>query len=665
MNIHKIYFNTSKYNYKNNVQKETLTKDDNIQTKNLSNYYYRPILNNNISFHGAYYLNKTALDNVQELQKTLQTLLTPIKKDFILSKKGAIVDSFNRFYNLEYGKLAMIAEPDFKFVFKDFTDRDIKGEQFSIRIIDLKKGEFDFGFFDSKNILQRFKLKDNQFYSLEDTKNPLSYATVKTLNLEEKFSDMVPIINRGIEKINDIIDGVFKNNKNGYSMFLARGIKKRFTSTNEFLNKIEAEKRYALKRSYPKFIPFPNKTAFFLKENNEMFSERLVFLPQREGEEKLFRIVKFDSDSNIQDAYLIDVEKGVFKNFCKQKIFNQKNISVIPKNDTKMTSAEINATEIIPMLEKYYFMIDEFSQYLHANSFKSAKVLLEGSKSKNYLSYNMIKQNFIDRLKYILPTDTNEITYIKSDKENYSLKRIEIDGLKIIKVSRNTEKGSISVYLDEKSCKILDAQSNDTLKYDKQGKIKYIAYSSDSFKIRARVLQDFINEAFEQKEFISNKNFVTTLNELNEEFTKVSQEWFSTYQNKRTEARKLFGDRFIAAKGDVGGFRFAIPDKEYSIGLKPHQIGKDRFMRLSIYNSNGEIIDNYLLEKFSKIVDNYCSQGKYTKDAISRVPENIIYKTDDQISTTNIETYINEYLTELKQFNKFFSEFMGKNIVSA
>ena len=70
MNIHKIYFNTSKYNYKNNVQKETLTKDDNIQTKNLSNYYYRPILNNNISFHGAYYLNKTALDNVQELQKT-------------------------------------------------------------------------------------------------------------------------------------------------------------------------------------------------------------------------------------------------------------------------------------------------------------------------------------------------------------------------------------------------------------------------------------------------------------------------------------------------------------------------------------------------------------------------------------------------------------------
>ena len=147
---------------------------------------------------------------------------------------------------------------------------------------------------------------------------------------------------------------------------------------------------------------------------------------------------------------------------------------------------------------------------------------------------------------------------------------------------------------------------------------------------------------------------------MNEQFTKTSQEWSRTYRDKKTEARKLFGESFIAAKGDIGGFRFAIPDKEYAIGLKPHQIGKDRFMRLTIYNSDGEIIDNYLLENFSKIVDNYCTQGKYTRDAISRVPDNIIYKTDDQILTTNLETYLKEYLIELKKFGDFFSNYIHK-----
>lgn len=650
-NLNIINFNN---NYKPTVQKEN--SSNRYRSLDLNSYSYYPFFNNKINFKGGFYIGKTTSENTKILQKTLQTLLTPMKKDFIIMKKGAIIDNFNQFYNLEYGKMSMVAEPDFKFVFKDFVDKDSKDEQFSVRVIDLDKGEFDFGFFDEKNNLQRIKLKGNQFYSLEDTKNPISYSNVLTLKLEDKFNNMLPVITQGIDKINDIVESVFKHNKKGYAMFLTKGIKKRFNAINEILGNIEPEKRYALKRSYPNFIPFPNKSALFLKESDKLFAERLAFIPHRKGDNKTFRIVKFDSNSNILDAYLIDTEKGVYKNFCKRKIFNLKNISLIPKDDTKMTSSEINDTELIPMLEKYYFLIDDFVDYTQKNSSKSAKVLLEGSKSKNYLPYNMIKQNFINRLKYVLPENEKELSFISPNNEIYSLKKGEIDGRKIIKVSRESEKGTISVFLDEASSKILDTQAGEKLIYDKQGNPKNIPHSSDSFKTRSRILQEFIDIAFEQKKFMKNENFANTLINLKEEFSKISQAWFSTYKNKKTEVRSLFGDGLIASKGDAGGFRFKIPNKEYSIGLKPHQIGKEQFMRLTIYNTENEITENFLLDNFSKIVDNYCAQGKYTKDAISRVPENIIYKTDDQIQSTNIQEYCNEYLAELKRFGEVLFE---------
>ena len=44
---------------------------------------------------------------------------------------------------------------NFKFVFKELRNPDVKGEQFSVRVVDLKKGEFDFGFFDEKDNLQK------------------------------------------------------------------------------------------------------------------------------------------------------------------------------------------------------------------------------------------------------------------------------------------------------------------------------------------------------------------------------------------------------------------------------------------------------------------------------------------------------------------------------
>ena len=655
MYIQKINFNT--LTYKPTAQKNTTPVSNN--QRDLSNYYYRPVFNNEINFKSAFCLSKTTINNIKNLQQSLQTLLTPMKKDFLSMKKGAVVDYFNQFYNLEYGKLAMATEPDFKFVFKDLTDSDLKGEQFSIRVVDLKKGEFDFGFFDEKNNLQRIKLKDNRFYSPEDTKTPLPYPI--SMVLENKFNDMLPIINNGIEKINNMLEIVFKNDKKGYSMFLARGIKKRFNAINEFLNNIEREKRYALKRSYPKFIPFPNKSALFFKENDKMFAEKFAFIPHRENEEKIYRIVKFDSKSNIQDAYLIDTDKGIYKNYCKRKIFNLKNISVTPKDDTKMTSAEINNTALIPTLEKYYFLLDEFAQYIHENWQKSAKILLKEAGSKDYLPYNMIKQSFIDRLKFILPDNQKEFHFIEPDGEEYLLRKIQTDGINMFEVSRNSEKGKVSVFLDCENYKILDIHTGNQLIRDKQGKIKHIPHSSDAFKIRSRVLQEFIEKAFQQKEFIKDEHLTNTMSKLNEEFTKISNDWSSTYKNKKTEARKLYGESFISSKGDTGGFRFAIPAQEYSIGLKPHQIGKERFMRLTVYNKDGDIIDNFLLENYSKIVDNYCAQGKFTKDAISRTPDRIIYKTDEQIKSTNIESYLNEYLTELKRFSEFFYGFMGKN----
>jgi len=659
MHIQKLYFNTlNRYNFTDKKSQEPSVVDKNAQS--FSGYCYRPILNNKVSFKSVFSLGKTTNENVQVLQKSLQSLLTPIKKDFLLMKKDAVIDYFNQFYDIEYGKMNMVVEPDFKFVFKDFRDPEFKNEQFSVRVVDLKKGEFDFAFFDEKNNLQRIKLKNNQFYLLDDAKTPLSYSQVVSMNLEEKFNDMLPVITQGVEKVDDILKGVFNNDAKGYSLFLARGIKRRFDALNEVLDNIEAEKRYVLKRSYPQFIPHPNKSAFFFKESDRMFADRFAFLPHREGDEKLFRIVQFDSDSSIKDAHLIDLKSGVFKNFCKYKIFNQKNVSVIPKNDEKLSSDEIKETTVIPILEKYYALLDDFSQYVRANSYKSAKVLLEQSKVGNYLPYNRIRQSFFDKLNYILPEGKNELTFIGSDGDSYSLKKSVIEGVNVVQVSRISEKGDVTAVLDSDSCRVLEMQSCDKFVRDIHGKIKHMPYSSDAFKIRSRVLQEFIDEAFKQNDFIKDDVLLTRLKTLQEQFAKVSQGWFSTYKNKKIEARKLFGSGFISAKGDVGGFRFAIPDKDYSIGLKPHQIGKNRFMRLTVYDNNGEIINSFLLDNFSKLVDNYCAQGNFSKDAISRVPDNIIYKTDEQIQSANFSQFLEDYLKELTKFSDFFFEFMRK-----
>ena len=63
------------------------------------------------------------------------------------------------------------------------------------------------------------------------------------------------------------------------------------------------------------------------------------------------------------------------------------------------------------------------------------------------------------------------------------------------------------------------------------------------------------------------------------------------------------------------------------------------------------------------MIDNYCAQGKFSKDAISRVPDKIVYKTDEQIQEAGFPQYLGEYLTELKKFKEFFFEFMdGKQV---
>ena len=666
MYIQKVGLNI--FNRQNVSPQKSEINEKSVQQKDLliSGYCYRPFLHKQVSFKGGYFLARTASQNVDSLHETLKTLLTPMKKDFIIKKKSALVNYFNDFQDVEYGKMAMTAEPDFKFVFKDLRNPNFKDEQFSVRVVDLKKGEFDFGFFDEKNNLQRIKVKDKQFYSLENPEKPLSYAEVVARRLEDKFNDMLPIIEQGLVKVDDIINGVFNKDAKGYSLFLARGIKKRFFELDAFLKSIEQEKRQALKRSYSKYIPYPNKTAFMFRDSDRMFSNRLVFLPQRDGDEKIFRVTKFDNESNIQDSYLIDLEKGVFKNHCKRKIFNIKNVSVIPKNEEKMTSTEILSTDLIPLLEKYYGMLDDFSEYVHENLGKSAKVLLSEAKSGDFLPYNMIKQNFVDRLAYIMPQGQKELSFINSIGEQHILRKIKLEGFDVIEVSRISEKGKVSAFINEEDYRIIDVMANGKIVRDKQGQIRQVPHSSDAFQIRSRVLQEFINEAFRQKNFIKDESVVSQLSEIAENFKKVSDKWFSTYKNKKTEARKLYGESFIAAKGDIGGFRFAIPDKDYAIALKPHQVGKEKFMRLTVYDKNGEIINNFLLDEFSKVVDNYCSQGKFTKDAISRVPDKIVYKTDEQIQEAHLPQYLSEYLTELKRFKEFFFEFMdGKQLENA
>lgn len=662
----RMYIN--RFSFNNPYKEQPLSKktqatsfDANRHIYNLPNFCYRPIFSKPVSFKALYTASKSVCNNAQILQNSLQNLLTPVKKDFLAMKKNAIINSFNSFYDIEYGHMSMVVEPDFKFLFKDFKDPNFKNEQFSVRVVDLKAGEFDFAFFDKKQNLQRIKLKNNQFYSLDDTKTPLSYAQVVMMGLEEKFNDMIPMITQGVDKIDNLVSCVFNEDIKGYSLFLARCIKKRFIALNEFLNNIETEKRYALKRSYSKFIPHPNKTAFFLKDNDRIFSDRYAFLPHREGDESLFRIVQFDSNSNIKDAYLIDLKSGLYKNFCKRKIFNQKNVSVIPRNDEKMTSKDIKDTPVIGILETYLSLLDDFSDYVRSNSYKSAKNLLEQCKADDYVPYNKIKQNFIDRIKYILPDDKSEMTFVGSSGDMYSLKKSVVDCVNIIHVSRVSEKGEISVVLDADTYKMLEMHTDNKLVYDSKGNIKHIPHSSDAFKIRARILQEFINEAFSQNNFVKDQIFLDNLKKLKETFNKLSALWFSTYKNKKTEARKLFGNSFISAKGDTGGFRFAISDKDYSIGLKPHQNGKNRYMRLTVYNKNGEIINNFLLDNFSNVVDNYCSTGKYTKDSIRILPDNILYKNDEQIQLDNVDRFVEEYLTELNKFSEFFFNYMGKS----
>jgi len=661
MYIQKVGLNTF---YRPNVppQKSDVSVKSTQQKDSLvSGCCYRPIFANSVNFKGAFYLGKVANESADALQGSLKTLLTPIKKDFLLMKKGAVVDCFNKFHDVEFGEMMMVVKPEMKFLFKNFTDVDLRGQQFSVRVVDLDKREFDFAYLDDKKEVQRFKLKGEHFYSLENGENPLSEKEVSKLGLDKKFINFVPILQKGLEKVDDILNATFSTDSKGYSLFLARGIKKRMDAITKSLNAIEPEKRYTIKRSYTNYIQFPNKATFFLKENDKMFASRYAFIPHREGEEKVFRIVKFDSDAKMQDAFLIDLDDGIFKTYCQSQNFNIYNTNYLPKNKTKMNSDEIASTQVISMLEKYYELIDEFGKYVDKNNTKSTRMLLNNSDAKDYIAFNKIKQNFVDRLKYVLPNGEKELEFMGRDGDKYSLIKFEQEGINIIKVTRSSDKRDFSVFIDEDNCKIINMLSSGKILKDEKGQTKYISHSSDKFKLKSKVLHSFIKEAFELPKCSKDDNLVSQFADLKKEFTSVSQGWYGACSNKKTEARKLYGESFIAARGDVGGLRFAVPEKDYAIGFKPHQTGKEKFMRLTVYDKNGEIVDNFLIDEYSKVVDNYCAQGNFSKDAISRVPRNIVYKTDEQLAKSKFPQYLSEYLTELKRFGSFFDEYLGKS----
>lgn len=596
------------------------------------------------------------IDNIKSIEKLFGEIFTPAKSKFIETFNNETLTLFNNFFNKECEKVILKTTtntPTYA-----LTKLEDNGSDF---VIKLSKTELN-----NQKFLRLSYSKDAadpNILLISPTKICTEKEPEKYLTRDEILkTPSISMFDYGGEKIVDNLTN-FKyfvglqiaNHPQEYFMTIFKNSLELITTLTNKLNSIEHTKKHALKRSYKGYMPFPRKTTFQLRNPRLADNTSYALLPHQERNNTFFRLLELDYNGEIKDAYLIHPEKGIVKNYCPQKKFNWASTSHTPPHPIFLNNEQYTKSNSIRILSKYYNLLNDFSDHINKTQTLSIKTLNEKYQAEDSLGYNSIRTLFLDKIPEILPNPEKNLTLKTNNGAEFILSKTQEYNFEVVKLICEHQDKLITTKINPKNAKLFQTNLNGEIILDKNQTPLYINSKSSAFKFKAKLMKDFIQEAQKAKNVDLNAELQSQLLDFKETFTTADEIWKNMSRTKKTDFMKIF-PTIVEARGNTGEIRFQIPEKDYQLGFKPQKLTSSEFMRFSIYNKEGKLQKAFLINDFTKVVDNYCTKG-YTKDSISRIPPNIVYKTEEQIKAENIDSLLAEYKEELSKFHTIAKDF--------
>lgn len=588
------------------------------------------------------------LQNLQNIEKLYNKIFVPAKIKYMECFDKKTIDLFNNLFLQNKENIIFKNGQNQTIAITNLTDEN------SSYVIKLSNTEINNTKFlklsyskdaTTPNVLLINQTKIHQENSPDKYLNDSEILKLPSINLFDDGGEKIADI---LKTFNYFINSHIGNNIENYFITTLKNSLNLIKTLNNKLSTIEPQKRHALKRSCSEYLQFPRKKVFHLRDINNPESPSYALVPHRETATPYYRILTFDRIGNITNANLIDIEKGVLKNYCPQKKFNWATTKITPTNLETLNADELAQSKATLDLTKYYNLLANFSNHIDKNNSFSLKILNEKFNASNSIGYNSIKKTFLDKIPEILPPSSNYININFSNGEKFVLSKEKEHNFNIIKLTHEKDNNFVTTKIDADTTKIFQTNPNGEIIFDRKQNPLYVNSKSNTFRFKTKLMKNFIKEALKTKPVDLNINLQSQMDNLRETFTISDEIWKNMSRTKKTDFIKICPS-IVEARGCTGEIRFKIPEKNYQLGLKPQKLDSSEFMRFSIYNEEGKLQKAFLINDFTKIVDNYCTKG-YTKDSISRIPPNIIYKTEEQITKENIPEFIEEYLTELTKF---------------
>ena len=639
-------------------QYHTNKKQDKSQPTT-NNFDLPKLCTNQIYFTGYIIKNQTSriLNNLNDIEVIFKQCFSPAKVKYIESFDNKLIFLFNKLCNQECSKVILKKGEKLTYTLTGLED---DGSNFVIKLSKVEHNNQKFVRLSySKDATKPYVLliSPNRIYNEKNPEKILFREDLLKLPSISMLDNGGKKIIDNLLKFKDFINLQITSKPEKY--FLAT-LKNSIDLINEMsakLDTLDSQKKHAIKRSYSGYLPFPRKKTFqlidtYLTTNN---TTSYALIPHRENESYYYRLLQFNNIGEIEDAYLISPKNGVVKNYCQFKKFNWASTAHTTTCPVFLKDSELLRSNSFKILTKYYNLLDDFSKYIDKTKNLSFKTLQEDFNINDSIRYNTIKTAFLNKIPEILAPSDKKYELVLDNKTKYILSKENENNLDIIKLVQERGDKIIITKIDTNTAKILLTNPDGKILFDKKQNPLYFSSKSNAFEFKTKLMKEFIQNAYSPKDANLSNSLQTQMLNLKETYFSSDEIWKKMSKTKKTDFIKVFPS-IVEARGNTGEIRFQIPNKDYQLGLKPQKLNSSEFMRFSIYDKDGKLQKAFLINNFTNFVDNYCTKG-YTKDSISRIPPNIIHKTEDKIVSENIPELTQEYITELVNFNKEASAF--------
>lgn len=581
--------------------------------------------------------------NLNSMEKEFSSIFSPAKTNYINGFGDDLAAFFNKFYNQACENVSIKFDgKNPSFIIKGLDTDEAK---YSIELSKTFHNNEEFlKISTSKNDASEEILLVNKTKILTpDSSTPLNTTSLHRVSPAKIFEEEK--VNEILSLFNGFVNSYIFNNVQDYFMKTFKNSKNIIAKLDSRLKKLEPEKMHALKNSYTGYVPYPGKVVFQLKTLKSAEDYSLALVPHKKDNPDFTRLLKIDRNGDVVNAYLIHSDKGILNNYCIFKKYNNGTLQHTPPHIKLMGAEELSNSDAVKILTEYYNLLTRFEEHVEKNIDSSTKVLQEQRKT-DHIGFNSIKRLFVDNVDEILKN--SDFTLKKEDGTIQTLSRAHENNLDVITLKSQTGGLTSYIKINAENAKIFQTNVFGDIMYNKNGTPEYIYTKGSQYELKSGVLKSFIREALKSKPVDINEVLQANMLNLKETFIHADEIWKNVSLTKKTAAIKTMPN-FVEARGNAGELRFRIPEKDYCLGLKPQRAGSFEFMRLSVYSQDGKLQKAFLINDFTKIVDNYCTKG-YTKDSISKIPKSILYKNEEQINSENIPQMIKEYLKELKNF---------------